>query len=168
MPATMVSFSIPVFRRSLTNLSAILDKAAAHAQERKIDPAALLDARLYPDMLTFTRQVQLATDFAKGAAARLAGDAPPKFDDVEVGFAQLKERITRTIALLDSVAPERVNGSEERQIELKTATRTLRFSGLDFLAHFALPNFFFHVTTAYAILRHNGVPIGKEDFLGSN
>jgi len=166
MPATMYSFSIPVFRKSLTNLSAILDKAAAHAQERKIDPAALLDARLYPDMLTFTRQIQLATDFAKGAAARLAGDAPPKFDDVEVGFAQLKERIARTIALLDSVGPERFNGSEERQIELKTATRTLTFSGLDFLAHFALPNFFFHVTTAYAILRHNGVPIGKDDFLG--
>jgi hypothetical protein len=166
MPATMYSFSIPVFRKSLTNLSAILDKAAAHAQERKIDPAALLDARLYPDMLTFTRQIQLATDFAKGAAARLAGDAPPKFDDVEVGFAQLKERIARTIALLDSVGPERINGSEERQIELKTATRTLTFSGLDFLAHFALPNFFFHVTTAYAILRHNGVPIGKDDFLG--
>jgi len=166
MPATMYSFSIPVFRKSLTNLSAILDKAAAHAQERKIDPAALLDARLYPDMLTFTRQIQLATDFAKGAAARLAGDAPPKFDDVEVGFAQLKERIARTIALLDSVGPERINGSEERQLELKTATRTLTFSGLDFLAHFALPNFFFHVTTAYAILRHNGVPIGKDDFLG--
>jgi len=166
MPATMYSFSIPVFRKSLTNLSAILDKAAAHAQERKIDPAALLDARLYPDMLTFTRQIQLATDFAKGAAARLAGDAPPKFDDVEVGFAQLKERIARTIVLLDSVGPERINGSEERQIELKAATRTLTFSGLDFLAHFALPNFFFHVTTAYAILRHNGVPIGKDDFLG--
>jgi len=166
MNASMYSLSIPVFQRSLTNLSAILDKAAAHAQERKIDPAALLDARLYPDMLPFTRQIQLSTDFAKGAAARLAGDAPPKFDDVEVGFSQLKERIARTIAFVNSVAPDRIVGSEERVIELKTATRSLRFTGLEFLAHYALPNFFFHVTTAYAILRHNGVPIGKEDFLG--
>jgi hypothetical protein len=166
MNASMYSLSIPVFQGSLTNLSAILDKAAAHAQERKIDPAALLDARLYPDMLPFTRQIQLSTDFAKGAAARLAGDAPPKFDDVEVGFSQLKERIARTIAFVNSVAPDRIVGSEERVIELKTATRALRFTGLEFLAHFALPNFFFHVTTAYAILRHNGVPIGKEDFLG--
>jgi hypothetical protein len=166
MNASMYSLSIPVFQRSLTNLSAILDKAAAHAQERKIDPAALLDARLYPDMLPFTRQIQLSTDFAKGAAARLAGDAPPKFDDVEVGFSQLKERIARTIAFVNSVAPDRIVGSEERVIELKTATRSLRFTGLEFLAHYALPNFFFHVTTAYAILRHNGVPFGKEDFLG--
>jgi len=166
MRASMYSLSVPVFRRSLTNLSAILDKAAAHVQERKIDPAALLDARLYPDMFTFTRQVQLASDFAKGTPARLAGDTPPKFDDVEVGFAQLKERITRTIAFLDGFKPEQVDGSEDRAIELKGPERTLRFSGFDYLAHFALPNFFFHVTTAYDILRHNGVPIGKRDFLG--
>jgi hypothetical protein len=166
MPATLYSLSIPVLRKYLTNLSAILDKAAAYAEERKIDPAALLDARLYPDMLSFTRQVQLASDFAKGAASRLAGEAPPKFDDVEVGFTQLKERIARTITLLDSARPERIDGSEERQIELKSPTRTLRFSGLEFLTQFSLPNFFFHVTTAYAILRHNGLPIGKEDFLG--
>jgi hypothetical protein len=162
----MYSVSIPVLRRQLTCLSAILDKAAAHAQERKIDPAALLDARLYPDMFTLTRQVQLASDFAKGAAARLAGEAPPKFDDVEVGFDQLKERIARTIAFLDSFGPGRIDGSEEREIEIKTPNRTLRFSGLQFLTEFSLPNFYFHVTTAYAILRHNGLPIGKEDFLG--
>jgi hypothetical protein len=166
MRASMYSLSIPVFRRMLTSLAAILDKAAAHARERKIDPAALLDARLYPDMLTFTRQIQLASDFAKGAAARLAGEAPPKFDDVEVGFEQLKGRIARTIELLDTFGPQRIDGSEERAIELKTATRTLQFSGLDFLTQYVLPNFFFHVTTAYAILRHNGVPIGKDDFLG--
>ena len=166
MASTMYALSIPVFRKSLTCLSAILDKAAAHAQERKIEPAALLDARLYPDMLSFTRQIQLATDFAKGAACRLAGETPPKFDDVEVGFDQLQERIARTIALLDSFGPERIDGSEGRPIELKGATRTLNFSGLDFLARFALPNFFFHFTTAYAILRHNGVPLGKDDFLG--
>jgi uncharacterized protein len=166
MSVTMYSLSIPVFRKSLSNLSAILDKASAYAQERKIDPAALLEARLYPDMLTLTRQVQLASDFAKGGAARLAGEVPPKFDDVEVGFDQLKERVARTIALLDSFGPARIDGSEDRAIEIKTPTRTLRFTGLEFLTQFSLPNFFFHMTTAYAILRHNGLPIGKEDFTG--
>jgi hypothetical protein len=168
MPVSMYSLSIPLFRRSLSSLSAILDKAAAHAQERKFDPAALLEARLYPDMFTFTRQVQLASDFAKGTAARLAGEAPPKYDDVEVGFDQLKARIARTIAFLDQFKPAQIDGSEERAIEIKTATRTLRFSGREFLAHFAVPNFFFHMTTAYDILRHNGVPVGKNDFLGSD
>ena len=166
MRASMYSLSIPVFRKYLSSLSAILDKAAAHAQERKIEPAALLEARLYPDMLTFTRQIQLASDFAKGAAARLADEAPPKFDDVEVGFEELKGRIARTIAFLDRFSPGKIDGADERTIEVKTATRTLSFTGLEFLAHFALPSFFFHVTTAYAILRHNGVPIGKSDFLG--
>jgi hypothetical protein len=166
MRASMYSLSIPVFRKYLNSLSAILDQAAAYAQERKIEPAALLEARLYPDMLPFTRQIQLASDFAKGAAARLAGEAPPKFDDVEVGFEELKGRIARTIAFLDRFSPGKIDGSDERAIEVKTATRTLSFAGLEFLAHFALPNFFFHVTTAYAILRHNGVPIGKSDFLG--
>lgn len=166
MSVTMYSLSIPVFRKSLSNLSTILDKASAYAQERKIDPAALLEARLYPDMFTLTRQVQLASDFAKGGAARLAGEAPPKFDDVEVGFDQLKERIARTIALLDSFGPARLDGSEDRVIEIKTPTRTLRFTGLELLTELSLPNFFFHVTTAYAILRHNGLPIGKEDFTG--
>jgi uncharacterized protein len=166
MRASMYSLSIPVFRRTLTNLSAILDKAAAHAEARKIDPAALLGARLFPDMLAFTRQVQLSSDFAKGTAARLAGEAPPKFDDVEVSFAELKERIARTIAFLDGFKPEQLDGSEQREIELKTPDRTLRFAGLDFLAHWALPNFFFHVTTAYNILRHNGVELGKKDYLG--
>lgn len=165
MGVTMYSLSVPVYRKSLTCLSAILDKAAAYAQERRIDPAALLNARLYPDMFTLTRQVQLATDFAK-STARLAGEPPPKFDDVEVGFDQLKERINRTIALLDGFGASKIDGSEDREIEIKNATRTLRFSGLEFLTQFALPNFFFHVTTAYAILRHNGLPIGKEDFLG--
>ena|SRR5258706_73380 len=166
MRASMYTLSIPVFRRTLINLSAILDKAAAHAEARKIDPAALLGARLYPDMLPFTRQVQLASDFSKGTAARLAGEAPPKYDDVEVSFAELKERIARTIAFMDRFKPEQLDGSEQREIELKAPDRTLRFAGLDFLAHWALPNFYFHVTTAYDILRHNGVEIGKKDFLG--
>jgi hypothetical protein len=162
----MYSLSIPIFRKTLTSLSAILDKAAAYAQERKIEPSALLDARLYPDMLTFTRQIQLASDFAKSAATRLAGEAPPKFDDVEVGFEELKGRIARTIALLDATRAEKIDGSEDRAIELKGPTRTLHFTGYEFLANFVLPNFFFHVTIAYAILRHNGVPISKDDFLG--
>jgi len=166
MRASMYTLSIPVFRRTLTNLSAILDKAAAHAEARKIDPAALLGARLYPDMLPFTRQVQLASDFSKGTAARLAGEAPPKYDDVEVSFAELKERIARTIAFMDRFKPEQLDGSEQREIELKAPDRTLRFAGLDFLAHWALPNFYFHVTTAYDILRQTGLEIGKQDFLG--
>ncbi len=162
----MYSLSVPVFRRSLNTLSAILDKALAHAQARKIDPNVLLAARLYPDMFSLTRQVQLASDFAKGTAARLAGDTPPKYDDVEASFEQLKERIARTIAFLDGVAPERIDGSEERAIQIQIPDRTLHFTGLDFLAHWALPNFFFHMTTAYDILRHNGVEVGKRDFLG--
>jgi hypothetical protein len=166
MSVTMYSLSIPVLRKNLTSLSTILSKAAGYAQERKIDPAALLDARLYPDMFTLTRQVQLASDFAKGAACRLAGEVPPKFDDVEVGFDQLQERIARTIALLDSFGAAKIDGSEDRAIEIKGPTQTLRFSGLEFLTQFCLPNFYFHMTTAYAILRHNGIPIGKNDFLG--
>jgi len=166
MKASMYSLSVPVFRRALTNLSAILDKAAAHAEARKIDPGVLLSARLYPDMFAFTRQVQLTSDFAKGAAARLAGDALPKYDDVETSFADLKARIARTIAFLDGFKPGQIDGSEDREIEIKTPDRTLRFTGIDFLSHWALPNFFFHQTTAYDILRHNGVEVGKMDFLG--
>ena len=150
MRASMYTLSIPVFRRTLTNLSAILDKAAAHAEARKIDPAALLAARLYPDMLPFTRQVQLASDFSKGTAARLAGEAPPKYDDVEVSFAELKERIARTIAFMDRFKPEQLDGSEQREIELKAPDRTLRFAGLDFLAHWALPTSFTSLASSAA------------------
>jgi len=166
MKASMYSLSIPVFRRTISNLSAILDKAVVHAQDRKIDPAVLLSARLYPDMLAFTRQVQLTCDFAKNSAARLAGDTPPKFDDVETTFAELKDRIARTVAFLDGIAAARIDGSEDRAIEIVTPARTLQFKGYDFLAHWALPNLFFHATTAYDILRHNGVEVGKLDFLG--
>ena len=166
MKASMYTLSVPLFKRTLTNLSAILDKAAAHAEARKIDPAVLLSARLYPDMFAFTRQVQLTSDFAKGAAARLAGDTPPKFDDVEASFADLKARIARTISYLDGFKPAQIDGSEDRAVEIKTPDRTLQFTGLDFLAKWALPNFYFHVTTAYDILRHNGVEVGKWDFLG--
>jgi uncharacterized protein len=166
MKASMYTLSIPVFKRSLANLSAILDKAAAHAEARKIDPTVLLSSRLYPDMFTLTRQVQLASDFAKGAGARLAGEAPPKFDDVEASFAELKARIARTIAFLDGFKPAQIDGSEDRAIEIKIPDRTFNFKGLDFLCNWALPNYFFHATTAYDILRHNGVEVGKQDFLG--
>lgn len=166
MHGSMYALAVPPFRRGLSSLSAILEKAAAHAHERKLEPAALLDARLYPDMFTLTRQIQLASDFAKGTAARLAGVTPPKFDDVEVGFGELQERIRRTLAYLDTLGPAQIDGSEERDIELKAGERTLQFKGLDFLTDWALPNFYFHLTTAYAILRHNGVPLGKRDFLG--
>ena len=166
MKASMYSLSVPVFRRALNNLSAILDKAAAHAEARKIEPVVLLSARLYPDMFAFTRQVQLTSDFAKGAAARLAGDTPPKYDDVETSFPELKARVARTIAFLEGYKPAQIDGSEDREIEIKTPDRTLQFKGIDFLAHWALPNFFFHETTAYDILRHNGVEVGKMDFLG--
>jgi uncharacterized protein len=167
MKASMYTLSVPVFRRGLVNLSAILDKAAAHAESRKIEPAVFLSARLYPDMFTFTRQVQLSSDFAKGAAARLAGDAPPKYDDVETSFPELKARIARTIAFIDGFKPAQIDGSEQRDIEIKTPTRTFQFKGIDFLCTWALPNFFFHSTTAYDILRHNGVDVGKMDYLGT-
>lgn len=166
MNASMYSLSIPVFRQALNNLGTILDKAAAHAEARKIDPAVLLNARLYPDMFAFTRQVQLTCDFAKNTAARLSGEAPVKIDDTEASFGDLKARIAKTLALLDNYKPAQIDGSEQRAIEIPVQNRTLRFTGYDFLSKWALPNFFFHEATAYGILRHNGVELGKMDFLG--
>jgi hypothetical protein len=163
---SMFQMSVPVFKRMLGNLRGILDKAAAHAQSRKIDPTVLLGARLYPDMYPFTRQVQIACDFAKGAAARLAGQEPPKFDDNEAGFEELKTRIDRTIAFLESFDARKIDGSEERAIELQIRGETVRLQGLPYLANMVLPNFYFHLTTAYDILRHNGVELGKRDFVG--
>jgi len=164
----MYSLSVPVFNTTLANLSAILDKAAAHAEARKIDPAVLLSARLYPDMLPFTKQIQIASDSAKGGAARLTGAEPPAFEDSETTFAELKARIARTREYLATLAPEKFAGAEERAIELKMRNGTRHFVGLPYLAHYVLPNFFFHTTTAYAILRHNGVELGKMDFLGNS
>jgi hypothetical protein len=164
--ATMYSLSVPIFNTTLANLSAIFDKAAAHAEARKIDPAVLLAARLYPDMLPFTSQVQIATDGAKGGAARLAGREPPSFEDNEASFADLKKRVARTREFIATLAPELFDGAAERAIEIKTRGTMRHFVGLPYLAHFVLPNFFFHVTTAYDILRHNGVEIGKSDYLG--
>ena len=158
--------SVPVFVRTLANLSAILDKAAMFCEQRKIEQSVLLGARLFPDMLAFTRQVQLACDFAKGAASRLTGQEPPKWDDSEAGFADLKSRIARTIEFVQSFQPQQFDGADEREVTLTIRGETLKIKGARYLAQVALPNFYFHVTTAYGILRHNGVELGKRDFIG--
>jgi hypothetical protein len=157
---------VPVMQRMLANLAAILRKAEEYAQARKIEPAALLTARLYPDMFTFTRQVQLATDFTKGAAARLAGRPVPKWEDKEQTFGELQARVQTAVDFLGGFRREDFAGGEERAIEIRLPTRTLNFTGREYLLDFALPNFYFHLTMAYALLRHNGLEIGKRDFLG--
>jgi hypothetical protein len=162
----MYQASVPAFQRTLKALDAILDKAAAYAAERKIDPGVLTSARLCPDMFPLTRQVQFSTDHAKGASARLAGLPVPSFEDTETTFPELKARIAKTLDFIATVRPDEIDGSEGRDISLKAGPRELSFKGQDYLVFFALPNFYFHVTAAYAILRHNGVPIGKLDFLG--
>lgn len=166
MSITMYQASVPVFRQILTSLSAILDKAGADADEKKIDPAVLLQARLYPNMFPLVRQVQIATDHAKGAAARLSGAEPPKFADEEKTIDALKSRIAKTLDYLSSVPAEKIDSSEARTISLKVGPKQMTFPGQSYLLGYALPNFFFHVTTAYDILRHNGVDIGKRDFIG--
>jgi hypothetical protein len=162
----MYQASTPMFVRQLTALTAILKTAAAFADARKIDPSVLLNARLAPDQFPLVRQVQIATDGAKGGIARLAGLEVPAYPDDETTFEQLEARLAKTIAFLQSVPAEQVDGSEERAIEIILRSGTLNFTGQAFLLHFVIPNFFFHVTTAYAILRHNGVEIGKRDYLG--
>jgi hypothetical protein len=166
MTLSMYQASVPYFTRMLRNLKAILEKGAAHAAARKFDPMVLFNARLAPDMLPLFKQVQIASDNAKGCPARLAGIEPPKFEDNEATYAQLIERIDRTLVFLATLTPAQVDGSEGRDIVLKFPNNTFRFKGQDYLTFFAIPNFTFHVTTAYAILRHNGVEIGKSDFLG--
>jgi hypothetical protein len=166
MKLTMYAASVPLFRRQLTSLRAILEKAVAHCEARRIDPAVLVAARLYPDMLPLSKQVQIATDHAKGAAARLAGLEPPKYEDTEASFADLLARVGKTIDYLNSFSTTQFDGADERPISLTMRGTTLDFGGVDYLLGYALPNFYFHVTTAYAILRHNGVDIGKGDFLG--
>jgi hypothetical protein len=161
------SMSVPVFVRTLGNLSTILDKAAAHAEAKKIDPAVLVNARLFPDMFPLSRQVQVACDFAKGSVSRLAGREPPKFEDTEVTFADLKARIARTIAHIEGIPAADLVGGEARDVTLKIRDQTHTYKGAPYLAHIALPNFFFHATTAYDILRHNGVELGKRDFIGA-
>ena len=166
MSISMYQASIPPIVRTLTNLRAILEKAAAHAEAKKIAPSVLINSRLYPDMLPFSRQIQIATDNAKGAASRLAGIEPPKYEDNESTFLELVARIDKTIALLETFQPEQIDGSEDKTISLPMRDKTLTFKGQFYLLEYALPNIYFHVTTAYAILRHDGVEIGKQDFLG--
>jgi hypothetical protein len=166
MTLTMHEASVPVFRQMLTNLSVILDKANAHATEQRIDPSVLLQARLYPTMFPLVRQVQIATDHAKGATARLSGAEPPKFVDKEKSIDELKARIARTLKYVSSVPAAKFEGAEARTILLTIGSRQMELQGKNYLLGFALPNFFFHMTTAYDILRHNGLDIGKRDFLG--
>ncbi len=166
MPLSMYQASVPVFIRGLGNLSAILKKAEAHAAAKKIDPAVFIQARLAPDMLALPRQVQIATDGVKGCAARLAGVDVPSYADTESTFPGLQERLAKTMSFLQGFRPEQIDGAEEKPVSLKIAGRELSFKGRPYLLDFVIPNFFFHVTTAYGILRHNGVEIGKTDFLG--
>lgn len=166
MNISMYHASAPVFVRMLNNLGGILDKAAAHAAAKKIDPAVLLQTRLYPDMFALTRQVQVAADFAKGCVARLAGVDVPKYEDNEAGFADLKARIDKTVIFINTLTAAQIDGSADKEITLTLGGQEMKFSGLDYLLNLVLPNFYFHVTTAYAILRHNGVEVGKRDFVG--
>jgi hypothetical protein len=161
----MYQASVPVFLRTLAALSAILDKAAAHAAQRKVEPSVLLNTRLYPDMFPLVRQVQLAADFAKGAGARLAGIDVPKFADTESTFDELTARIGKTIEFLKTLTPAQIDGSETRDITIPIGGQPQSFKGQPYLLHFALANFFFHATTAYDILRHCGVELGKRDFI---
>jgi len=167
MKISMYEASVPVFVRYLGNLRAILQKAAAHAEARKIDPAVLLGSRLYPDMLPLSRQIQLASDMAKSCPSRLSGTEVPKYEDTESTFPQLLERIDKTVAHLKTFRTDQIDGSEDRPISLPTARGPMNLIGLPYLAQFLLPNFLFHVTTAYDILRHNGVELGKADYLGA-
>lgn len=164
----MYQASVPVFIHVLNNLIAILDKAATHAEAKKIDPAVLINSRLYPDMFPLVRQVQIATDGAKGGAARLAGVEVPAYEDNESTFAQLVARIRKTVAYLETFKPEQFEASEERTVSWQTRSSTKTMQGMPYLLNYVLPNLYFHTTTAYNILRHNGVELGKQDFLGKS
>ena len=166
MSITMYQASAPVLKRTLSNLVVILEKGAAHAEARKIDPSVLLGSRLFPDMFALTRQVQIATDMSKGCVARLAGDEPVKLEDGETTFAELIARVKKVISIIDGYKPEQIDGSEGRDIVLKSPRGDMQFKGLAYLQGFVLPNVYFHVTTTYNILRHNGVELGKMDFIG--
>ena len=167
MTISMHQASAPRFANTLKNLSAILDKAQAHADAKKLDPKVFTGARLFPDMFPMARQVQAACDAAKGAVARLAGVAIPAHEDTEQTFEELKARIAKTIAFIQTVQPAQIDGSEEREVVLKMRSGEVKFKGMQYLLGHALPNFYFHVTTAYNILRHNGVEVGKRDYIGT-
>jgi hypothetical protein len=167
MKISMYQASAPRFANTLKNLSAILDKAQAHCEAKKIEPAALAGMRLIADMLPLARQVQIACDTAKGAVARLAGAEIPKHEDTEQTFAELKQRIAKTVDFILSVKPDRIDGSDDKQVQLKPGGRDVTFTGMQYLLGHAYPNFYFHVTTAYDILRANGVDVGKRDYIGT-
>lgn len=166
MSISMYQASVPVLQRSLGNLSAILGKAESWATGRNIDPAVLLASRLAPDMFPLTRQVQIACDFGKSTPSRLAGVAPPKYEDTETTIADLQARITRTLEFAGTFKPAQIDGSEDREITLKLGPNEVKFAGQAYLLHFALPNFFFHLSLSYAILRHNGLDLTKSDLIG--
>src|SRR5579862_5354036 len=168
MPFSMSSASLPVFEIGLNALSGVLDKTAAYATAKKVEPAVLVNYRLAPDMFSLGRQVQVACDQAKNGTARLAGVEPPKFEDNETTIEQLKERIAKTVAFLKGLDTKTIDGSSEREITFPLGpTNKGHMKGSDYLNHFVLPNVYFHLTAAYAILRHLGVEIGKQDFLGA-
>jgi hypothetical protein len=166
MALSMYQASIPVFLRGFSNLSAILKKAETHAAEKKIDPAVFTAGRLAPDMYPLTRQVQIATDMAKGCAARLAGIEIPSYADGETTFADLQARIAKTVSFLQGIRPDQIDGTEQKQVTIKVRDREFNLAGQPYLLNFVLPNFYFHLTTAYGILRHHGVELGKPDFIG--
>jgi hypothetical protein len=168
MTMSMYQASVPVFKQMLGALSAVLSKAEAHADAKKIAPQALLQARLYPDMFPLLRQVQIACDFAKSVSARIAGVEVPSYEDTETGFADLQARIEKTLAFVSGLQAAQIDGSEERRIVTQAGTPKEKiFTGQSYLLNYGLPHFFFHTTTAYAILRHNGVEVGKKDYLGT-
>ncbi|HTW33228.1 MAG TPA: DUF1993 domain-containing protein [Rhizomicrobium sp.] len=166
MSVSMFTASVPVYTQFLTSLSAILKKAAAYAEAKKIDPSVLINARIAPDMYALARQVQIATDHAKGSLARLAGVEVPSYPDTETTFDELEARIQKTLAYVKTFKPEQIDGTEAKEIVLTFGTQKFPFNGQTYLIQFALPNFYFHTTMAYAILRENGVEIGKRDFMG--
>ena len=167
MAISIYQASVPAFERALNNLAAILEKGAAHARAHKIDDAVLLGSRLFPDMFPLVRQVQLASDTAKSGAGRLAGAEFPAYEDKEATFQELILRIRNTLAYLQTLHPAQIDGTEDKTVTWQTRSSTRSMQGLPYLMYHVLPNVHFHVTTAYAILRHNGIEIGKKDFLGS-
>ncbi len=167
MAISMYDVSIPALTRGLTNMSAFLDKAAAHAETKKFDTIVLAQSRLFPDMHPLARQVQIACDTAKGAAARLAQVEIPKHPDTETTFPELRTRIAKTLEFVKSITPSQLQGAESRDIEIKFPNGSWKFTGIGYLTDFVLPNFYFHMSTVYALLRSNGVDVGKGDFLGA-
>jgi hypothetical protein len=167
MTISMYQASAPRFVHALKSLSAILGKAQAHCEAKKIDPLVLTASRLYPDMFALARQVQVACDTAKGALARLAGVEIPKHEDIEKTIAELKARIDKTIAFIETFKAAQIDGCEDKDLTIKLGPREVQWKGMQYLLGFALPNFYFHVTTAYDILRHNGVELAKRDFIGN-